>query len=423
MLPIVKKLLLLIFLCSSMWADPVGLADLIDLALKNNPETTKSWAGVKKAQAQMGAAKSDYYPAVGIQGKLVQGRDVKFVNGPEVVYTNYGADLILSYVLFDFGVRRAGVQATREALKASNWSVDFAIQQVICNVATSYYQYLNAENLLMTKKSTLEDAGQMRDIAEDLFKSGLKAEGDQGVSRGAVAQQQIELAKARAMVAIAYGKLLMSLGLLPETKLEIRAVDEQAYPGITAGTENLIALAQEKRTDILAKKAQLAALHETVKKSRRTPRPKLKFLGQGGWIEYAKHKDRGYNYSAGLMLDIPLFKGFENSYQTRMALADEEMTAAELKILQEEVALEVLTYTESVKAAEAALKWSDLYLEEATKSYGASMENYKAGLQNIFDVLQMQRSLADARMKKTEARTEWLVSLAQLAFTTGSLNP
>lgn len=410
-----KRLLFFILFSASLLGEPLSLAELIDMALKNNPETAKSWGMTKRAQAQMGVAKSDYYPMVGIQGKATHGRDVKFVNGPEVVFTNYGADVVLSYVLFDFGERKAGVQATREALAAAKWSEDFAIQRVIFRVSESYYEYLNAKELLRTKKNSLKDAEAVKDAAEDLFKAGLKSESDQAVSRATAAQLQMEMAGAKSAVAIAYGKLMMALGLPMGEKVKVQMTAEPR------GVSELLEAAEEKRADVLAKKAALSEMHERVKKSRRGPRPKLKFQGQGGWMEYVKHRDRGYNYTAGVALDIPLFKGFENTYQTRVALADEEITAAELRMLQEEVALEVLTYSSSVKAAQESLAWSDQYLEEATKSYEAALESYKAGLRDIFDLVQTQRMLSDARMKKTEARTRWLVSLAQLAFATGSL--
>jgi len=67
------------------------------------------------------------------------------------------------------------------------------------------------------------------------------------------------------------------------------------------------------------------------------------------------------------------------------------------------------------------LKWSDEYLEESTKTYEGTLDRYKAGLQNIFDLIQTQRVLADARIKRTQAKTQWLVSLAQLAFATGTI--
>jgi outer membrane protein TolC len=73
-----------------------------------------------------------------------------------------------------------------------------------------------------------------------------------------------------------------------------------------------------------------------------------------------------------------------------------------------------------VKAAEEALEWSDLFLSESTQSYEGSMESYRAGLQSIFNLIQAQRNLADARIKQAQAKTQWLISLAELAFATGS---
>ena len=95
------------------------------------------------------------------------------------------------------------------------------------------------------------------------------------------------------------------------------------------------------------------------------------------------------------------------------------MTAADLKELQNAIALEVLSYSETVKAAEIAMQYSEEFFNEALKSYDGSVQSYQAGLMNIFDLLQAQRFLADARNKKALAKTEWLVSLAQLAFAIG----
>jgi outer membrane protein len=173
----------------------------------------------------------------------------------------------------------------------------------------------------------------------------------------------------------------------------------------------------------LAKKAELSARHERVKEAKRAPWPKLRALGQGGWLEYTKHQGSGYNYGTGISLEIPLFRGFEYTYKKRLALAEEEGTAAELRELQESIALDVLTYKESVKAAQEAFMWSGAYLEDAAKSYDCSLENYKAGLHNIFDLIQSQTYLDDARIKRARAKTQWLVSLAELAFAIGSSNP
>ncbi|MES2199081.1 MAG: TolC family protein [Chlamydiota bacterium] len=149
-----KKSLLLLFLTflpKVIFSDPLHLADLVDIALKNNPETEKVWAGTRRAQAILGIEKSNNYPSVDLNGTLSHGREVKFPNGPETIFTNYGAEISLSYLLFDFGERSASIQATREALKAVNWSADFSIQKIIYKVVSNYYGYLDAKEILEVK--------------------------------------------------------------------------------------------------------------------------------------------------------------------------------------------------------------------------------------------------------------------------------
>jgi outer membrane protein len=409
------------FICVSCFAEPLKLAELIDIALKNNPETAKAWGNVKRAQASLGIAKSDYYPNINGRASGMHGREVKFPNGPNTNYTYYNGEISLDYLLFDFGERSASVSAAKEALSAANWSSDYAIQRILYKTASHYYEYLNASMLLQTKECSVCDAETILKSAQELYGAGLRRATDLNTSKAALAQAQMELAEQRARVAIAYGRLMTTLGLSVETLLEV----EIEPPGLdnplfSEGISKLISVAGEQRKDLLAKKAHLAEMQYRVKKESSAMWPKMRALGQAGWLEYTKHQGSGYNYLTGLALDIPLFSGFERIYSKRLACAQTEITEAELKELYEAIALEVLTYSESVKSAKEAFHWSEEYLCQACKSYDGSLESYKAGLQNIFDLLQTQRYLADARMKKTQAKTQWLVSLAELAFATGS---
>jgi outer membrane protein len=412
-----------LFCCLPLFGDPLTLAELIDIALKNSPETEKAWSNVKRAQAVIGLSKSDQYPHLNAQGTLTHAREVKFPNGPNTVFTSYGGELNLNYLLFDFGETRAAVRATKEALQSAKWWADFAMQKIISEVSSNYYEYLNAAELLAMKEDSLQDAKMILDAADELCNAGLRATNDVITAKAAVAEIHMHLAQQKAAASIAYGKLLIAMGLPVETKLEVQTQPEGIQNSLfKESVPTLIKFAEESRADLMAKQASLSEMNTRVDKAKRAPLPKLRALGQGGWLEYGKHRGNGYNYSAGLALGIPLFKGFEYSYQKRVALADVEMTSAELKELQNAIALEVLSYSETVKAAEIAIHYSEEFFNEAFKSYEGSIQSYKAGLINIFDLLQSQRFLSDARNKKAQARTEWLVSLAQLAFATGTLS-
>jgi outer membrane protein len=426
---ILVVLLLPIVFCSALennqfqFDNVLGLAELIGIALENNPETEKVWSGVKRAQAALGSSKSRLYPHLDARGSVTHAREVKFPNGPDTTFTSYGGELNLNYLLCDFGETRAAVRAAKEGLSASKWWADFAIQKVISDVASNYYELLNARELLETRESSLSDARVILDASKELRTAGLRSENDYITVKAAVSEILMSLAQQKAAVAIAYGKLLMSLGVPLETKLDVQTKPEgMQNPLFEEGIDTLLATAQAERADLMARQAALAGMNAQVDRAKRASLPKLRVIGQGGWFEYGKHSGDGYNFSAGVAIDVPLFKGFEHIYQKRQALADAEISLAELKELQNAVAFEVLSCSETVKAAFEALHYSEEFFADAFKSYCNSLESYKAGLINVFDLLHAQRKLADARNKQAQARTVCLVSLSQLAFAVGSIN-
>lgn len=420
---------LFVFLLLSMgfWAPVRGesepgltLVELIDIALKNNPETEKVWSSVKRAQAAVGIVRSADYPQFNAQGTLTHAREVKYPNGPDTIFTSGGGELNLNYLLCDFGETRAAVRAAKEALAASKWWADFAMQKVMAEVSANYYELLNARELLETKESSLADARVILDAAGELRQAGLRSENDYITVKAKVSEILMQLAQQKASAAIAYGKLITSLGVPMETKLDVHTKPEGIQnPLFKEGIEALLEIARVQRADLLAQQAVVAEKNARVSRAKRAPLPKLRALGQAGWLEYTKHQGSGYNYSAGVALDIPVFRGFEYTFQKKQAIADAEVSTAELKELQNAVALEVLSYSETVKASSEAMQYSEEFFAEALKSYENSLEGYKAGLISVFDLLQAQGNLADARNRKAQAKTVWLVSLSQLAFAIG----
>ena len=100
---------------------PLTITELVDIALENNPSTQQAWWNANRAAAALGSAKSAYYPKVDVEGIAQNGRDFKFINGPDTDYTILGGDLVLSLMLYDYGARKANVNAAKMSLLAANW--------------------------------------------------------------------------------------------------------------------------------------------------------------------------------------------------------------------------------------------------------------------------------------------------------------
>ncbi|WP_310496028.1 TolC family protein, partial [Sandarakinorhabdus sp.] len=108
--------------CGDVPARALTLADLADIALCRNPQTTSAWAGARIAAAQSGAARGRLLPSVDVQIGPTFSRSDSFLNtgfvdsngqvisgASTVCNATTTARLAVNYLIFDGGARRAGI--------------------------------------------------------------------------------------------------------------------------------------------------------------------------------------------------------------------------------------------------------------------------------------------------------------------------
>ncbi len=126
------------------------LAELIDVAEQENPETRVAWERARNVAIGEGMAASTYLPVItanvlgGVQG--VNGQNSSFgttVHSSGNVFGSVEA-VSVEWLLFDFGGRKNIVGAAKKLSDASNIAFTGAHQQVIYAVSIAYYAYVAA---------------------------------------------------------------------------------------------------------------------------------------------------------------------------------------------------------------------------------------------------------------------------------------
>lgn len=418
---IITSFLFVFFSATSNCQHPLMVSELIEMALENQPSTRQVWWNAHRAAASLGAAKAAYYPYIGLEARAVNGRDFKSINGPDVSYTIVGADVTLDMLLYDFGERKANVNAARAALVAANWQADWNIQKVIMNVLENAYATLLAQEILKVNASSLADAENMWKVAKELNRVGLTSVVDVYASQALLSQMRISFSQQKALLDIQKGKLATSLGLTPSESIELAPLTQIPLPP-KEKTKALISLASHQRSDLLEKQAKLTESIALLEKVKASYRPKVGLTGRGG-VNHAFHKrEEGAQYQIALQFEMPLFDGFESLYQKRIECSNIEITREELAELQLSIALEVFTYLRTLEAAEEILPEAEVNLENSIKAYESMLEKYKAGQERITEVSIYLQQLALARTSYIETKTQWLVAIANLAFATGTIH-
>lgn len=423
----IKLLLFIIFVVftgslvgSSDFQHPLTISELIGIALENNPSTRQTWWAANRAAAELGRAKSAYYPTVGLEANAKNGRDFKFINGPNTNYTIVGAELVLSMMLYDCGERSANVNAAKMALLAANWQVDWNIQKVIVKVLENAYSTLNAQEALSASCSSFEDAEKVLHTARELNRVGLTPISDVYTSQATFSQMKIDLSERRARLDIEKGKLAASLGLPANTSLELASLDALQAPEYQQ-TKELMDLALMQRGDLMAKQAKLRESFFNKSRARAAYGPKVSLSGSGGANHAFHDKTDSGQYQISLNLTIPLFKGFDTVYQNCVAYSNMKLAEEDLAQLQLDILLEVQKYSRSLEAGQEMLPYADESLKNSIQAYEGVLSRYQAGKEKITEVSNAQQQLAAARIRYSDIKMGWLVSIANLAYATGTL--
>ena len=115
------------------------LADVIDIALRNNAATGAAWADARAAAASYGAAQGQYYPALALDGTVTAIKTVPSAGRLATKQQFLNPTLNLSWLLFDFGGRSGSIGVAREALLAADWTHNATLQNVVLDVEQAYF--------------------------------------------------------------------------------------------------------------------------------------------------------------------------------------------------------------------------------------------------------------------------------------------
>jgi len=396
--------------------------DIVDIALRNNPETAGTWAHARSAAAAYGSREGEYYPQIGATAGLsrLHGQ----TQGGTASYNerNYSTGVQLNWLLFDFGVRDAAAEEAREALIAADWLHNAMIQTVILLVEKAYYDYVTAKALLEAEQATYKEAKTNLDAAGDRQRAGVATIADVLQARTALAQSKLVLDTLSGQVQTTRGALATAMGLPAGTPYDV-GIHRGEIPlkETLKQVETYLTEAEKRRPDLSAARAQVRLAEANVRKVEAGVYPSISGTADLGRTYYDASGSWGNHYGGTLQLSVPIFTGYSQHYDVLKAQADEKAARARLASTKQQVVLEVWTSYYNLKTAEQRVRTSEELVRSATESYQVALGRYKAGVGSILNLLSAQSSLEQARAQRVRAKADWFVSLAQLAHDTGTL--
>lgn len=430
----------------------LNVAELLDIALQNNPSTKQTWAQARVSAAQYGQTMSTFYPQINATGSFVRQKGSFPTTGSfegatganaatgsaatlgstvqsnsistQTFYSSQGGpDVSLSYVLFDFGQRTASAMAAREALYYADYTHNQEIQTILQTVMDDYYTYIYQLAVLRANEANLANAQMSLDAANEQFALGVSALGDVASARTQFLQSRINLTSQRQNVENAFAQMAVDMGLPANIHFKVQSLPEEIIADpILASVDELVEIAQQQRQDLLGAQSNVLSNEALVLRAKRAVYPVLSTTLDTGHYWFQKgQQEENMHWIASLSLSFPLFDGFYFKNGVRKAEANLDVAKAQLYQTELTMIQNVTTAHMGVRTSALNLADSDEYLKSAELEFNIALANYKAGTKTILDVLSAQSSLADARSKKAQAQQNWFSSLASMAYATGSL--
>jgi outer membrane protein len=415
------------------------LSSLIELGLANNPRTRSVWFNALAGSAQVGQARSPYYPKLSFNASGGYKKSFFQVNsGPMgLKNTSMTPELDFEYLLLDFGRRSADVRRTVSLLNAANLSFNRNVQNTVFAIQQSYFAHTAALSQREAAKVNLELSRTIVAMIEAQLTAGLGTRPDLDTAKKTLRQAEFDLSAADRNVEVTLGSLRVASGLAANSPLKVTQGADLStnapatYEMLCSKVDRLIDEALAKRPDLAARQADVAASRAAVERAKAEFMPKLSLQGAASSETYGysasqpslsgTYYGNAIGYSGFAVLSWDLFDGFHRVEKVKQRQAEESQARADVESTRLQTTQDVWTaYNDSLKARKR-VSFADALVTSAEENFRSAKAAFDNQLLNITELVSNQSALAAARFEQAGARADYLTSLASLSLAMGSV--
>jgi outer membrane protein len=426
---------------------PLTLEQAVERARQHFPRVSVARSQLDAATAAIRLARTSYLPRLdsvaqvnratrnNIYGMLMQQPVISPMSGPPVNENSatsvFGsaAGLLVEWEPFDFGLRKAAVEAEEAGSRRRQAAVARTEFEAASAAADTFLTVLAAQKTLEAAAAGVERNRVVLETIEALVRAELRPGADSALAKAELAAAQAQVIRSRQAVAEAKAVLA---GLVGEEPGQLILVDVNVapapVPANAAGATESNPLAMEQRAVVDEARARL----ETVRKEwapqillqgttyARGTGAKPDFTTLGGMNGLAPNY---YNWGLGLTVTFPIL----GQAAVRARQAGQQATVRAEEHRYQEVLNELQTRRNralaAVAAAQELAELTPIHLESARTLVSQSEARYRAGLTPVTEVADAQRMLTQAEIEDGLAKLNVLRAYLALHSAEGDLTP
>nr|WP_245202063.1 TolC family protein [Herbaspirillum sp. 1130] len=410
------------------------LGEALERALCSNPKTRAAWTSIKVQAAAVGVAKAPFLPTLTGSWQKTRNDNTTSVQdfpalSSQQKATERAYSASLNLLLYDFGARRAALGNAEQLLAAAQANHDQVLQETFLNVAKDFYAAQAAFGSLAASTDIENISKESLAAASGRVNNGVAPISDQLQAQTVYAQAVFSRTKAQGDWLIAIGALMSDIDMDPRADIRVPDIEEMIMPisDFNRSLDELIARAREEHPSVRTALAQWQAALAKVDQAKAEGLPNVSMIGKYSWNNQPVSPSIGQpglpawasEKYLGIQVNVPIFDGFNRTYQVKQAQAQAELAKVTLDEARRKVVSNVWSSEQALRTATENVGNSASLLDIAQKSYDASLHRYLSGVGNVIELLSTQSALATARKQRVQALADWRTARLQLAGALG----
>jgi TolC family type I secretion outer membrane protein len=394
------------------------LDDCIGLAVRNHPSLLAYACEVDQSRASVNEARADLLPTLSASASY--GR-ASSQHGSDA--GSYGASLQVKGTLFQGGQALNSLSAAGHSLRAAEYDYESALQDLVLDIRTKYYQLLQKERIANVSEMSIRQSRLHLDLAQRRFDVGVSSRADVLKAQVEVSNAALSLIQARNAEALARGELNSLLGLpVDEPTVILDVLEEPSVLLEDRVLDALVCQAEAMRPEIAGLSEQLEAQRARVNASMGGYFPSVSAQASYGW-DGGSLSDLESDWSVGLSLSLPLFDGFSTGARVAGQRARLDVLLKTQESLRRSVELAVYEAQLSTLEARDRIQNTEIQVESALENLEIAEAEYRRGEGSMLELVDAQTEYVKAREECVSAQVDLWIARAALDRAVGVTYP
>ncbi len=383
---------------------PLSLPEAVTMALERSPQLRAARNAALAAEAQVAAAQA----ALGPSGTLLASSSTSGAG------TGYQVSALVSYLLYDGGVREAQIRQLQAQARAARAQAAAVENQVAVSAVQAFMNTVLSQQLIALRQQVVTQVRLQVEGARARVNAGTAPQADVVAAEAQLAAAEVRLLEAQADFASNREALRALLGLDSAIPLTLTAPGTPPPLDLSEDEAARRALA---RPEVLRAEANVAAAEAALAVA----------MFQGG---VAVTLDGRYtlvgsgatppgSWSVGASVSVPVADGAQRQARVEAARASLEAARASLEQERLEARRDALQARLAYLAAAAREQAARRAVEAATEALRVAQGRYQAGVGSLLEVAAAQTQFATVQESLLQAQAARWTSFAALRRAVG----